>query len=774
MAHDRSLDAPAVQASARATTRGGTFNSLLDALTRPGFLLPLYMASLFLSAFLMFWVQPLIAKMVLPLLGGTPMVWTTCMVFFQALLLAGYGYAHFTFQKLGPRRQALLHLVFVAASLLLLPVGFGADWVPPASTYPVGWILLLLTVAVGGPFFVLSATAPTLQAWFARSDHPAGTDPYFLYVTSNLGSFVGLIAFPLFAELFLTVPQQTTVWSAVYVAFALLIVLAALSAQRARETSSAVEIEPAPTMPLAEAPPVARRAAPDAKTLGRWLLLSFAPSSLLLGLTNFVTTDLAAVPMLWVIPLAAYLATFMIAFATKPPIPHWLATLVQPFIALPVMILFFWGYTDADWWIIVLHFVAFFITALVCHGELARTRPDPKHLTAFYLIMSLGGVMGGIFNAIVAPHLFTLPLEYPLVMVLALLLRPPSDEGARQARIDWYYGVGALIAVAAVMLILREMKNDVGEELRNMVSVGIALAIFVAHRRPIRLGLAAAAILGVGWFLPLSEDKPVYAGRNFFGLIRVWKETGPEAKVITLTHGTTTHGGQLLDPKRRLEPILYYVLGSPLPQLLSMPTVAHADRPIAVVGLGTGTVACLGRPGQRLTFYEIDPEIEKVARDKSLFTFLAECPTKTDVVLGDGRLTIAKAPDKGYAAIVLDAFTSDAVPIHLLTREALRLYLTKLREDGIIVFNISNRYLDLGPVLARLAADAKIDAYIQEFSSPDPNDDTIAETTWVAMARPGPGSAQIAEYKHWKRLEPPKGGRVWTDAYSNILSIMKW
>ena len=774
MAHDRGLDAPAVQASATALPRVGFLDPLLDALTRPGFLLPLYMAALFLSAFLMFWVQPLIAKMVLPLLGGTPMVWTTCMVFFQALLLAGYGYAHFTFQKLGPRRQALLHLVFVAGSLLLLPVGFGAEWVPPASTYPVGWILLLLLVAVGGPFFVLSATAPTLQAWFARSDHPAGTDPYFLYVTSNLGSFIGLIAFPLFAEFFLTVPQQTTVWSSIYAVFALLIVLAALSAQRARQTASVADVEPAPTMPLAESVPVARRAAPDMKTLGRWLLLAFAPSSLLLGLTNFVTTDLAAVPMLWVIPLAAYLATFMIAFATKPPIPHWLAVLTQPFVVLPVMILFFWGYTDADWWIIALHFVAFFVTALVCHGELARTRPDPQHLTAFYLIMSAGGVMGGIFNAIVAPHLFTLPLEYPMVMVLALLLRPPADPDANKARLDLYIGAGVLAATVVGMLILRGMKTDPGEELRNIVSVAIALTIFAVHNRPVRLGLAAAAILGAGWFLPIKEEKPVYAGRNFFGLIRVWKETGPEAKMITLTHGTTTHGGQLLDPKRRLEPILYYVLGSPLTQLLGLPTVAQADRPIAVVGLGTGTVACLGRPGQRLTFYEIDPEIEKVARDKSLFTFLAECPTKTDIVLGDGRLTIAKAPANGYAAIVLDAFTSDAVPIHLMTREALQLYLTKLREDGIVVFHISNRYLDLAPVLARLAADQKLDAYIQEFNSPDPNDDTIAETTWVVMARPGPGSAQIAEYKHWKRLEPGKKGRVWTDAYSNILSTMKW
>ncbi|MBM3565371.1 MAG: hypothetical protein FJX42_04575, partial [Alphaproteobacteria bacterium] len=384
-------------------------------------MLILFMAPLFLSALLMFWSQPLIGKMILPLLGGTPMVWATCMVFFQALLLAGYGYAHFSL-KLGVRNQSMLHVVLLVVSLVALPIGFdAARWEPPTSENPMGWLFLLLAASIGAPFFMMSATAPMLQSWFARTDHPDAGDPYFLYVTSNIGSFLGLIGFPVIAEAYLTLPQQTRIWSILYAALAAAIALAAL---KMRAVKGRAEASPSPIQAPSQPLSLALRL--------RWIMLAFVPSSLFIGLTTYVTTDVAAFPLLWILPLAGYLLTFIIAFARKPLIPHDIAVVLQPFLVLPVIMMFFIGggtsSGTATWFTILFHFISFFAIALVCHGELARTRPAPEHLTEFYFLLSLGGVLGGIFNAIVSPLVFTSAAEYPLVMLLAFFLRPGGKE----------------------------------------------------------------------------------------------------------------------------------------------------------------------------------------------------------------------------------------------------------------------------------------------------------------------------------------------------------
>ena len=743
---------------------------MIHSAGRPGLLLALFMPPLFLSALLMFWVQPLIGKMILPLLGGTPMVWTTCMVFFQALLLAGYGYVHMSL-KLGVRRQAMLHVLLLVVSLVALPIGFDPmRWEPPTSDNPMGWLFLLLAASAGAPFLMLSATAPMLQAWFARTDHPAATDPYFLYVTSNLGSLIGLLGFPTVAEVYLTIPGQTTTWTALYVLLVLGIAFASMAALRARE-----DVAGAKPSPKSSASTIIA-GAPSAAVRFRWVLLAFAPSSLFIGLTTYVTTDIAAVPLIWILPLAGYLLTFIVAFGRRPLIPHDTALLLQPYFVLPVVMLLFWGGGggSATFFTIALHFCAFFVTALVCHGELARTRPDPEHLTMFYFLLSLGGVLGGIFNAIVAPVAFTSLVEYPLVLLLALFLRPGAGNESvpRPALKDLVLPSVVFAVMLFALWRFPDTFTDAESSMQTTVGIILALIAASAAKRPWRFGLIAVAILLAQALLPIGgRSNELKAERNFFGIIRVTQEEKPPA--MTMYHGTTNHGSQSLEPDRRMTPLTYYYPGSPITQVFQFPVATRAGAQLSVLGLGTGALACLAKAGQTFTYYEIDPAVERMARDTTLFTFLRDCPPEKKVVLGDGRLTLQKMPDASQDILVMDAFTSDAVPVHLLTREALTIYLTKLRPDGVLVYHISNRYLDLKPVLAGLGADAGLETFIQEYDAPA-NTPSAFGSTWVIMARPGPTVEYIRVDGRWRDLKPTAKDRLWTDHFSNIFTALKW
>jgi hypothetical protein len=731
-------------------------------------LLLTFSLTLFVSALLLFLVQPMFGKMVLPLLGGSPAVWNTCMVFYQAALLGGYAYAHAAPRWLGLKRQALLHLGLLLLGALALPIGIARGWTPPASSSPIPWLLLVLTASVGLPFFVVSATAPLLQRWFSHTGHAAARDPYFLYGASNLGSMTALLSYPFLVEAHLRLAEQARVWALGYV---LLVGLIA---------GCAVLLWRAPAAPPAAAGPEAAPpgAGEEPLTWGRrvwWVLLAFAPSSLLLGVTAYLSTDIAAVPLLWVIPLAIYLLTFVLVFARSPLLPQSFMVLAEPFLVIPLALLFFLNLKGA-WPLFPLHLLAFFVMAMVCHGELMRYRPGAAHLTEFYLWMSVGGVLGGLFNALVAPATFKGVVEYPLMIMVASLLRP--QPGARPGRAGaWLLDLllPLVLALALGGLCRAVLAGDFSWQMPAIVALSCLAGAFAYsfRHRPVRFGLGVGAVMAAAVLLPPGASRVLLQERNFFGVLQVRHDAAGNYHL--LYHGTTLHGAQSLEPSRRREPLTYYHPAGPLGQVFQVLSGNLAPRRMAVVGLGTGSIASYGKAGQTLTFYEIDPAVERLARDPRYFTFLQDCPAQVEVVLGDARLSLKEAPDFSYDLMVLDAFSSDAIPLHLVTREALALYLAKLRPGGMLAFHISNRYLDLEPVLGGLARDAGLACLIRDDKNLGEAEKQARKSpsTWAVMGQGAEGLSRLAADPRW---HPAAGrpGLLWTDDFSNILEVFKW
>jgi hypothetical protein len=737
-------------------------------------LLILFAISLFVSALLLFLVQPMFSKMVLPRLGGTPAVWITCMVFYQAALLAGYVYAHLSARWLGVRGQAAAHLVLLLAVFLALPISISQGWVPSPTAHPTPWLLMLLLVSVGIPFFVVSTTAPMLQKWFSHTGHPAAQDPYFLYAASNLGSMAALLGYPVLVEPFLPLAQQSWVWSLGYGLLAVLIVACGIVlwfSPQSRNTATVIA-------PAAASNP-GSSSSPEPLTATRrvwWVLWAFAPSSLLLGITTYITTDVAAVPLLWVIPLALYLLTFVIVFSRRPVLSHRLMLAVQPGVVLLVAILFLWGLQAEGVWVIFLHLLAFFVTAMVCHGELAQDRPATAHLTEYYLWMAVGGVLGGIFNAIIAPLLFKSLVEYPLVLVLALMLRPQvNGESSPRARwLDFIYPL-IMAAILAAAVYDLDPAYTAGKITTPMliVSCAAAMAGFAFARRPVRLGLGVGVVMLAGVLYSGGHYKVLHAERSFFGVMQVLADPGSYYHMFY--HGTTLHGAQSTDPERRREPLTYYLPTGPIGQIFDAFWSSGLTRHVAIVGLGAGSLSCYAAIGDHWDFYEIDPAVELIARDTRFFTYYRDCLAHKRVILGDARLSLVQAQDHKYGLIIFDAFSSDSVPIHLVNREALRLYLDKLADGGILVFHISNRYLDLKPVLANLALDAGLTAIIQSREVTEEEENAYyVRTTWVVMARKAEDLGFLMHNEEWEALPGEPGARLWTDDFSNIAGVILW
>jgi hypothetical protein len=980
--------------------------------------------TLFTSATLLFMVEPMIGKMITPLLGGTPAVWNTCMVFFQAVLLAGYAYAHFSTTLLGARKQAILHLVLLALPFWFLPLVADPDYIKGGEN-PIVGLLLLLSMTVGVPMFVVSASAPLLQKWFANTSHPSARDPYFLYGASNLGSMLALIAYPTVVERYLRLGQQSFDWTIGYGILAALTALCAVFlwlsppnvessvqeeaksvenvAKSGRRSSEAIRQSKHGIRKVKESSPLPAVETETSSTLRgevtwlrvlRWVALAFVPSSLMLGVTTYITTDIAAIPLLWVTPLALYLLSFILVFSQVPAWLQWLLLVVSgavicvvggsllwdldgfeskpllQFFVRTIIVLVIGGGVYFAWWgwkyrstdmlhstmvllmpLFVLallffmlseiktkHWIAFslaihlatlFVVAMVCHGELARDRPAAKYLTGYFLWMSVGGVLGGLFNALLAPVIFSGLVEYPLAMMLACWMAPPlgpSNESSWGRRFDvilgclfagfgallialrlrdhdipfaflkdapWHWELAALLGGIVIGSVLalraRDKKFDRWMDLAlplclGMLFIGLAWGLrsnavwprvvkiaaalnmrtayltliltysvpvvlcYVFVERSLRFALGVGAVLLASAFCSIFDNDVVHQERSFFGVLKIEEQdefNNGEFVFRRLVHGTTLHGMQFVSPEsRRDEPVTYYHHTGPMGEM--MLAYNGADTPpekmnLAVIGLGTGCMSCYARKGQHLTFYDIDPIVKRLSFDKGeppypYFTFVQDAIARgatVDLVMGDARLTMArqqlKDSDK-YGFILVDAFSSDAIPIHLITLEALDVYLNKLTEDGLICFHISNRYLDLEPVLYNLAKARNLSAVTQSDSrETDPNSTALlgkTSSTWVVLSRsqkrldklmelndwedkrkeirfdllplsfwPDNGTGMVGQAiflrnlldeemskrpAEWKPLEPDKDWPdldavgVWRDDFSNLFSVFSW
>ena len=792
--------------------RGG-YNRRLEDL-RLTLILLLYAVTLFVGATLLFVVQPMVGKMILPLLGGTPAVWSTCMVFFQAALLGGYAYAHATTAWLGIRRQTILHLALLAVPLAVLPLGVDASRLPGGEANPVLGVLVLLSLSVGLPFFVVSATAPLLQHWFTHTGHRAARDPYFLYAASNLGSMLALLSYPALIEPRLRLRDagwlaQTRLWTLGYLLLAVLIVLCAVVAVR-RSTARAAAASDAGGMTPAS-PPSAEAAEPSrsAPTIGRrlyWVALAFAPSSLLLGVTTYVTTDIAALPLLWVLPLAIYLLSFIIAFGRWPPALQRVVSAATLPLALLVMFFMISHYQPRSWVTVLWHFLLLFVVSLACHGELAIGRPSPRHLTEFYLLISVGGVLGGITNALIAPLVFNSLLEYPLAMALACVLvagARAQQAGARAGLLSAALALGVIVLALVLYSesvslqidttflvrvfdpgshLITTWINPIERLVNKLLTYGVPLlACALLWRRPFALGAALAGLLVVAGFVDARNSEEIRRARSFFGVLRVTRDR--DIKGYTeLRHGTTLHGRQANDPTRRGEPLSYYHREGPIGYLFAELQRRSPSLRIAVIGLGTGTLAAYARPGDAITFYEIDRLVRDIAFDRAYFTYTTDATARgvsQRVELGDARVRLERVkrerPGERYDLIAVDAFSSDAIPVHLLTREALQLYLDMLAPGGVLVLHISNRYLDLEPVVANLAEDAALGGRLIG----DDESEEIAganRSTWVVLAPTAEALGGLVKDEHWSAegLEPDPRVGVWTDDFHNLLSVLKW
>ena len=728
---------------------------------------PLFVGTIFVGSFLLFLVQPMIARMALPRLGGAPAVWNSAMLVYQALLLGGYAYAH-ALARTSVRNQSFVHLTLLALAALLLPIGLSAQ-MPPPDASPVLWVPWLLLTSIGPLFFAVSAQAPLIQRWYAAAS--GGRDPYPLYAASNFGSFAGLLSYPLLVEPRMGTVGQSALWTGGYVLLVLLtLVCAAVLPKGGVDTSDAgFSAEPAPA-------------------LGRrlwWVLLAFVPSGLMLSTTTFLTTDIVAMPLLWVIPLGLYLLSFTLAFGESRGVVVSICRL-SPVVILTIGGLSMRNAPAQPVLTMVSILSLLFVVAVTLHAEMYRTRPSPRHLTTFYLCMSLGGALGGIFAGLLAPIIFDWTYEQPLLILLAAALVPQAFlvpgaawlwSGSRTRTLAATAIYLALVTLIAVLAIEKPWPwlYDNGP-MYGVAAIGL-LTLFCIGKRPVYLaGVAAMVFVFGGWEAVQTSLEPGMRTRSYFGIYTVRQE----GDMRTLAHGTTSHGLQLTGRGREEELTSYYSPFAGVGQaMLRLPQVAGADARVGVVGLGTGTLACYRRTGQSWRFYEIDPAVVRIARDTGDFTFLKRCAPGAPIVVGDARLSLAREPAASLDALVLDAFSSDAIPMHLLTAEAFGIYGRVVAPRGLLVVHISNRFLALEPVVAAAArAGGWHAARYDDFVTPDmPAYRYVSTSSWIVMSRDKESLRRVTvnpppEGK-WVPLTPDRGFDGWSDDYGSILPLIK-
>ena len=721
-------------------------------------LVPLFTTTLFVSAFLLFLVQPMVAKMVLPLLGGSPMVWNTCMVFFQIALLAGYAYAHGATKWLGGRRQVAVHVLFALLPFAVLPFFVDRELQTPDGT-PIVWLLVLLAGLIGLPFVVLATSASVLQHWFSRTQHPSANDPYFLYVASNIGSFIALTAYPAFVEPSLTLHAQSRFWTAGYAVFVMLIAGCAFCAWQAHTEKGRHSA-------------AAHAAAHEETQLTpwrrvRWVAFAFIPSSLMLAVTTYLSTDIAAVPLLWIVPLGLYLLTFIAAFGAKAHVLQAISGRLFPLLLVPLALLLCLRISGRIEVMFPLHVLTFVAAALVCHTRLAADRPGPSQLTEFYLWISFGGMLGGMFNGLAAPLLFNRVVEYPLVLVLACLALP-----ARRAfhRRELALDVAIPVLLGVSTIVAMRFASSLGALAPQVAVATLAIFAFGFRRRPFRFAMSMGAMLAAGLTFGSAAEPVLHAERTFFGVYRVSEDR--RGVYRALAHGTTLHGMQAITGKEKGEPLSYFHRGGPFGQAFTSLSQLRKPETVGVIGLGVGTLAAYAEPGQRWTFYEIDEAVERIARDRRYFNYLERCGFSCQVVIGDARLSLDRTPGSRYDLFVLDAFSSDSIPMHLLTSESLELYLDHLNPNGVILFHISNAHLRLAPIVGRLAEKHGLAALVNVDRRAPGWPISRRDSVWVAMARQAQDLGALANDQRWRPIEIPASTPLWTDDFSNILSAL--
>lgn len=733
----------------------------------------LFASTLLLSATLMFILQPLFGKLMLPLLGGSPAVWNTCMVFYQILLFFGYLYAHLLSTHCTYTRQIQIHITIVLISLMALPVALPELMTPPTDSNPTFWLAWTLLIAIGLPFFVLSATSPLMQKWFSQIGHHTSHDPYYLYVASNIGSLLALLSYPFMIEPNIGLSIQTSVWSIAYIALILLIVACAgyFVCHFQQTLVSIQQKTPAETLSLS--------------TKLHYLVLAFVPSSLLLGLNNFVSTDIAAVPLLWVIPLALYLLSFVLVFSRWAKPIHRVSVFLQPIVILPFIAYSFINPAILPYWLdLTLHLSAFFLAVMVCHGELAKNRPQTAYLTLFYLLISFAGMLGGLFNTLVSPFIFNDIYEYPLMIVGALLLRPSVPlNGAIKSRQQWK--IAGIQAIFPVLIFVCGwlVYFSLADLSASMDNIGTALILFVGlsytfRHQPVSLALLTGVIIFFIASLRITMSNIIYQERTFFGVSSVRHSVllnaqGKPEQYKELFHGTTKHGAQR-SASHAQEPLTYYSRQGPMGQLFKAYHAVDQQWQVGVVGLGAGALACYAKPQQNWTFYEIDPAVVEIAKNPNYFTYLQRCTPKAIIAIGDARLLLQTEADGKFDLLVIDAFSSDSIPTHLLTQEALQLYFSKLAENGLLSFHITNRHLQLKKVLADHAKQLHYAALIQEFK-PQQQTPLVTATDWFILAKNEQTLMPLYQngLGRWQKPSLYFDMKPWTDDFTNIIGIWK-
>jgi hypothetical protein len=741
----------------------------------------------FLASALLFSVEPMIGKMVLPVLGGTPAVWNTCLVYFQVMLLGGYLFAHGVVHSKSAKRGrvSILYLSVLAVLLLfayaLQPIAIAPGVFPGSIDRNPAIVLLgILTISATLPLLMVSATAPLLQCWFALSPHPRASDPYFLYAASNAGSLMALLAYPLLIEPALGLSLQSRLWRFGFLLLAVLVLFCGATARRLSRLSAE---QPDRDKRLADGSSdwITKQKNVSKADLVRWLVLVFMPSSWLMGVTAYLTTDLAAIPLLWVIPLAIYLMSFVLAFARLGGRAVRIASRLLPYLVALLVLVMSAGFAHAVW--IPLHLAAFFAGCVACHGAVARARPAAVHASTFYVVIAAGGLLGGVFTALVAPMVFSGVVEYPLAVILACVVAPGLDAGFPRPHLR---GMLRDLLIPGVVFVLTALLatnlGSLAESVIGVVAIMIAaglglLATVMAGRRPIQFALFVAAVLAASSLSSVVSGRLIHVERDFFGVVRVTHD--PERNVHRLFHGTTLHGQQSLDPKLAREPSTYFTRTGPIGQMFEWlgPHLERAGSRVAILGLGTGTLATYAERHQRWTFYEIDPIIARIAGDPRFFTYLRDCHAEAlEIVLGDARMRVREAPDQAFGLIVLDVFGSDALPVHLLSREAIGLYRSKLTARGVLAFNLTNRYLDLEPVLGRQAVDAGLCCRIayDVVVTPEETQSGKQPSIWAVMAKAESDLSILADDPRWRTPRLRVGSAVWTDDFSDLTSYIRW